>query len=265
MILRNFLYRIREKLYLLLWDKKTPIMSFLKISGFLVSLISVISIVVYYGFKHSTESDKLFYNILYFSFSFYVVKYLISLILSFQIKSYLKKTWFEALVLFTWVLNVILALIFNFNLLQIIIEYLGMPLLLDYSIVLIQLFFFVVVGVEMSKVGDFFTKLNIGTSGLMLLSFIILITTGALLLLMPEMTTHGISIIDSFFTSTSACCVTGLASVDTATAFTFKGKIVIMMLIQFGGINIISFAAFFAFFSGDKSGLKHTTFMKKLT
>lgn len=264
MMIRNFFNKIREKLYLIIWDKKAIIMSFFKILGFLVSLVSVLSIVIYYGFKHSPEADKAFYYILYFGFSFYVVKYIISLLLSFQVKKYLRKTWFEAFVLFVWILNVFLYLLFEFNFLQSLIYYIGMPLLLDYSIVLIQLFFFVVVGVEMTKVGDFFSKLKIGPSGLMLISFFTLITAGALLLLMPEMTTHGISVIDSFFTSTSACCVTGLASVDTATVFTYKGKIVIMMLIQFGGINIISFAAFFAFFSGDKSGLRHATFMKNL-
>ncbi len=62
------------------------------------------------------------------------------------------------------------------------------------------------------------------------------------------MTHGGIRFIDALFTSASASCVTGLTVVDTGTFFTFKGQIVILLLIQLGGINIVSFATFFATF-----------------
>jgi len=118
--------------------------------------------------------------------------------------------------------------------------------------------------IELSKASKFLSKINLGPSALMLISFVILITTGSLLLMLPEMTTHGIHYIDALFTSTSACCVTGLVSVDTATCFTLKGKFVIMMLIQLGGINIISFATFFATFSSGSTGLKNQSILKDI-
>jgi potassium uptake TrkH family protein len=118
--------------------------------------------------------------------------------------------------------------------------------------------------IELSKATKFLSSINLGPSALMLLSFIILISTGSLLLMLPEMTTHGIRYIDALFTSTSACCVTGLTSVDTATCFTLKGKFIIMLLIQFGGINIISFATFFATFSSGSSGLKNKSILKDI-
>ncbi len=55
--------------------------------------------------------------------------------------------------------------------------------------------------------------------------------------------TAGISWLDSFFTATSAVCVTGLAVVDTGCAFTRTGQVVILLLIQFGGLGIMSFSS----------------------
>ncbi|GGB78055.1 potassium transporter [Flavobacterium suaedae] len=71
---------------------------------------------------------------------------------------------------------------------------------------------------------------------------------GAFLLMLPNATTHGISFIDALFTSISAVCVTGLIVLDTATDFTFMGKTVIICLIQLGGIGMLTFTSFFAFF-----------------
>lgn len=263
MLGKHLFNRIREMIYLMIWDKKVPIMNFFRISSFFVSLLTVVSIVFFYGYKHSPNSDKAFYYILYFSFSFYLFKYIITLLFNYQVSKFIKKTWFEGSVLLIWFINVILYLFFNIDLSHVILNYFQIPFLLDYSIVIIQLFFFVVVGVEVSKIGDFFSRINLSPSAMMLFSFMVLISVGAALLSMPEMTYHGISFINALFTSTSACCVTGLSVVDTATVFTSKGKIIILILIQLGGINMISFATFFAFMS-NSSGLKYTSIMKNI-
>ncbi|MBN1499009.1 MAG: hypothetical protein JW982_02550 [Spirochaetes bacterium] len=74
-----------------------------------------------------------------------------------------------------------------------------------------------------------------------LLSFILLIFSGSILLMLPTSTNNGISYIDALFTATSAVCVTGLIILDTAKDFTFSGKFIIFILIQFGGIGIMTF------------------------
>ncbi|MFL9844119.1 TrkH family potassium uptake protein [Flavobacterium rhizosphaerae] len=79
-------------------------------------------------------------------------------------------------------------------------------------------------------------------------SFAVVGLLGSFLLLLPSATTHGISFTDALFTSVSAVCVTGLIVVDTATDFTFMGKTVILTLIQLGGIGMLTFTSFFAFF-----------------
>jgi trk system potassium uptake protein TrkH len=79
---------------------------------------------------------------------------------------------------------------------------------------------------------------------LLILGFAGIILIGALLLLLPWCQTEGkVGFVDALFTSTSAVCVTGLIVVDTPTAYTVPGQIVILGLIQIGGLGIMAFAA----------------------
>lgn len=87
-------------------------------------------------------------------------------------------------------------------------------------------------------------------------SFIILALSGAFLLMLPSATTHGISFTNALFTATSAVCVTGLAVVDTANDFTLVGQSIILVMIQLGGIGILTFTSFFAFFFRGSSSFK---------
>lgn len=75
-----------------------------------------------------------------------------------------------------------------------------------------------------------------------LISFILLILIGSALLMIPVATASGISFVDALFTSTSAVCVTGLIVKDTARDFTLFGKVIIALLIQFGGLGIMTFS-----------------------
>jgi trk system potassium uptake protein TrkH len=87
-------------------------------------------------------------------------------------------------------------------------------------------------------------------------SFMILALMGGFLLMLPSATTNGITFTNALFTSTSAVCVTGLAVVDTSVAFTTIGQSIILVLIQLGGIGILTFTSFFAFFFRGSSSFK---------
>ena len=87
------------------------------------------------------------------------------------------------------------------------------------------------------------TRLDIWISNHgLILSFLFIIVIGAFFLKLPCSTIYYISWTDALFTATSAVCVTGLVVVDTATQFSFFGKIVILCLIQIGGLGIMTFA-----------------------
>ncbi|MEG1801131.1 MAG: potassium transporter TrkG, partial [Oscillospiraceae bacterium] len=89
------------------------------------------------------------------------------------------------------------------------------------------------------------------------LSFFGVIVTGTFLLCLPFATTDGyIPLIDALFTATSATCVTGLIVYDTYTKFTLFGQIVILCMIQVGGLGLVTFTTFFGIAAGKKLGFK---------
>lgn len=85
-------------------------------------------------------------------------------------------------------------------------------------------------------------------------SFFLIICIGTGLLMLPRCTVDGISWVNALFVSTSAVCVAGLVPVDVATTFTSLGQLVIIILIQIGGLGVMTLTCFFAmFFMGNTS------------
>lgn len=93
--------------------------------------------------------------------------------------------------------------------------------------------------------GDFMIKkrkISLSTTEIILLSFLVTILLGSLLLLLPISSATGksVSYIDALFTATTATCVTGLVTLPTATAWSAFGQVVILLLIQIGGLGVIT-------------------------
>lgn len=101
------------------------------------------------------------------------------------------------------------------------------------------------------------TKLFRLPEALLVTGFGGVILVGTLVLLLPWAHQPGrLNFVDALFTSTSAVCVTGLIVVDTGKEFTRFGQIVIMLLIQAGGLGIMTFAALMFQFLGRRMSLK---------
>lgn len=79
--------------------------------------------------------------------------------------------------------------------------------------------------------------------GLLALTFVGLIAIGTIALSLPVCQAEPVSPLDAFFTATSAACVTGLIVVDTATAWSRTGQTVIMVLVQLGGLGVMTYGA----------------------
>jgi len=99
---------------------------------------------------------------------------------------------------------------------------------------------------------------DISPTRMIVSSFAVLIFLGGLLLNLPIASNSGESIgfVNSLFTATSATCVTGLIVADTLTQWTLFGQLVILVLIQVGGLGIITLATFFSAILGRKVGMK---------
>ena len=91
---------------------------------------------------------------------------------------------------------------------------------------------------------------------IIVISFVVVIATGTLLLMLPFSTREGISLLDAFFTATSATCVTGLLVVDTYSAFTPFGQGVVLCLIQVGGLGLVTLTSFFTLFIRRRMGFR---------
>lgn len=99
---------------------------------------------------------------------------------------------------------------------------------------------------------------NLAPAKIIVLSFVILILAGTLMLLLPISSRDGksVGLLGALFTATSASCVTGLVVVDTYKHWTTFGQIVILLLIQIGGLGMVTLASFFSILLGRKVGLK---------
>jgi trk system potassium uptake protein len=128
--------------------------------------------------------------------------------------------------------------------------------------VLVNLLIFILFLIELSKLTLSVNQLKIHPALVFILSFLVVIIIGTGMLLLPNATKEGISIIDALFTSTSAVCVTGLIVLDTSSDFTFLGQFIIMILFQVGGLGMMTFTSFFGFFFKGSYSLQNQLFLK---
>ncbi len=108
---------------------------------------------------------------------------------------------------------------------------------------------------ELSRNSLFFDNFYFNPTILFVISFLALILLGTVLLMLPRTTLVApLSFVDALFMATSAVCITGLTVTDISMNFSVFGQSVIMLLIQIGGLGIMTFTGFFGyFFSGGFS------------
>lgn len=96
-------------------------------------------------------------------------------------------------------------------------------------------------------------------------SFVVVVLVGTILLMLPITARNGqgLSFLESLFTATSATCVTGLIVVDTYTHFNMIGQTIILILIQLGGLGLVTITAFFHIAIRRKLGLKSVNIVKE--
>ncbi|MDQ0268537.1 TrkH family potassium uptake protein [Cytobacillus purgationiresistens] len=121
--------------------------------------------------------------------------------------------------------------------------------------------------IDFSQLGDNHkkTKDYLDPPKILVLGFAAVILIGALLLTLPISTEdgNGLSFLDALFTATSATCVTGLVVVDTGDTFSMFGELVIISLIQIGGLGFMTFATFLFLLLGKKISLKERLLLKE--
>jgi len=100
---------------------------------------------------------------------------------------------------------------------------------------------------------------------LIVYGFFALVAAGTALLMLPWSTTDGISLVNAFFVSTSCVTVTGLTTVDVPGTFTHFGQIVMMVLIQLGGLGIMTVTTLAALLIGQRVGFRRLLTVREET
>lgn len=215
---------------------------------FVVSFLSVFIIIFDLGFDQSNQIQNFLNYIYIITLSLGVISPLVKDF--FTRKEIGLKVWlFDSIS----VIYILLILLFNLNLIphSNYLEILNNPTFTYIALFLVAFREFSAQKINLKR--TFFNPAQI-----FILSFFLIILIGTLLLMLPNATYSGISAVNALFTSTSAVCVTGLAVVDTGTYFTGFGITIIIILIQIGGLGIMTFASYFSyFFTGGSSYENH--------
>jgi Trk-type K+ transport system membrane component len=205
---------------------------------FWISLFGVLAFIIDFGFNPSSDVQKVF-NVFYFIVLFIGVgttffRYI-------QDFSKIKQKAF----IFDFLTIVFTLILFFIHFTSYVDEGLH-PYLSHINLVKVAIIFTFIR--EFFELNIQFNRTLLNPGQLFIVSFIVIIILGSFFLMLPNATHDGISFLDALFTSTSAVCVTGLIVVDTASYFTSFGQVIIMILIQIGGIGILTFASYFSYF-----------------
>ena len=258
------IYSFREKVNLRIYSSKEKVLPWFERLSIVFAFLSIGTLIYYYGFPETPQHLKLQLFIFRCCFAFYIINYLARFFYTFEPARFLRTTKFELILILVLIVDGAADIFSGETITRRFFELIHIGQSINLYLLFIQLYLVIIVILEIGKAGTTLTKIRLLPSTTFIYSFILLISFGTGLLMLPEMTTdgNGADFLNALFTSTSASCVTGLTTVDVATYFTFKGKVVIMLLIQVGGLSIISFATFFALFMTKGLGIRHQSMLQ---
>lgn len=216
-----------------------------------ITFFTLLGIIFHYGFSLSPAVKKINDNFLFFFLWVFILFHSIRILLDFLYARKRRRFWFLILLGFI-----------SFFLFHPSVMNLSDPELQKFFHLMLPLLIFAFGEISLFVVNILSLKLN--PALIYVSSFLILIGIGTLLLLLPGATTKPISFIDALFTATSATCVTGLVVLDTAQDFTFFGQLIILLLIQIGGLGVVTFTYLFGYFLQGSVSLQSSLQVKEM-
>ncbi|WP_017730755.1 TrkH family potassium uptake protein [Nafulsella turpanensis] len=253
--LNRLLYESRDKAY-------TSIRAVTFISSFAAAALLLYN----FGFELTPRQQQQVYYGINIIFAIFVLSYLTRWLYSFKRTDFLRRHRFEGILMFLLIINGLSAFLLDFALIPELLGLAGFQHPLPFYHFIIGSFMILLLVYEFGVASSRLGNLNVRPAAALLISFIILIGIGTGLLMLPDMSRApgSMPFLEALFTATSAVCVTGLIVVDTATYFTIKGQLVILILIQLGGLGILSFASFFTLLFRQSIGIRHQLMLQNI-
>lgn len=250
----------RERINVFLFDIRKRFFRVMNILSVVAALTGFFFIIRFFGFSPDEETTGNLIFQLHRVLDFFLLQFLIRVFFDFNPKEFLRKNLWEGIIMLFIFSESVIFFIFGKAWMFQLIQLAGISA--HGYFLMVQGVFWIVVLRETGRAFTKMSNLHISPGALLALSFLILILCGTVLLKMPEMTYGSISWVDALFTATSASCVTGLIVQDTAEFFTFRGQLIIMLLFQLGGLNMLTIATFIGSFY-RKSGSLYTSSLLK--
>ncbi|GAB3820370.1 TrkH family potassium uptake protein [Pontibacter rugosus] len=249
-----------------MYDSKLSAYTIMRRTAYLLTILAVGLLVYAHGVVENPATLRMLFYAIDGILAVFVIIYFLRILYSFERRKFLKRTWFEAILMTIVFINQVCTYLFGFPIIYNVFEGVGIPLSVEFYRVMISLYMLVFLIVELLETRIHLRTIQLKPSLTFLLSFIFLILLGTGLFMLPKMTNapDGMRFIDALFMSASASCVTGLAVVDPGTYFTFSGQVVLLLLIQMGGLGILTFATFFASLMKQGIGIKQHVAMYEL-
>lgn len=238
------------------WHQNERFLRYLSVISLLVSCLIIVVSIYDLGFKQKNSEEEYLRDFYFIALSFGMISILVRYFI-FRLKQRLKVRIFDSFLGIFFGLLLIMridAIRENFVLLEFLNK-------MGY-IYLAGLIYFI------REFSTFEINLNrafLNPAQLFIMSFLLIIFTGTALLMLPKATESGISLLDALFTATSAVCVTGLIVVDTGSYFTGFGQTVILVLMQLGGLGIMTFASYFSYFFRGQTSYESQIMLKNIT
>ncbi|PRY16559.1 potassium uptake TrkH family protein [Pontibacter ummariensis] len=255
-----------ESLNRFLYGSKLTAYTIMRRTTYVLTLLSIGLLLYAHGVVEEPARLRILFYAIDGILSIFVLIYFLRILYTFERVKFLRRTWFEGILMGIIFLNVVCTYVFGFPIIYNLFEGIGIPLSVEFYRVMVSLYMLLLLIVELLETKVHQRAIQLKPSITFLLSFVLLILIGTGLFMLPKMTNspEGIGFLDALFMSTSAACVTGLAVVDPGTYFTFAGQVVLLLLIQMGGLGILTFATFFASMMRQGIGVKQHVAMHEL-
>lgn len=229
-----------------------------------LGIMAVLSLVARIGFFLSPEQEKWAQNLELAMLYLFALQAFLKLVLSPSKVQHLKKRWLE-LSIFAVIL---LYLMFPFaveRMLTSLNPQLTPEKITSLYLAITQFLVILALLPATLRYSARVMTMNIQPATILLTSFLLLSMVGTGFLLLPKATAgEPIPVIDAFFMATSAICVTGLVTLDVSTAFSHTGHWILLVLIQIGGLGIMTLTTFFAAVAGTSARLKEYIALRDL-
>jgi len=249
---------LAEHLNRILYQSRSLALKISRLVSGIAALVGMAILLYLFGFIPSPEQAAISYLLIDVLLLVFLFSFLLRWLYAFRRTDFIKQHRLEGILMLLILFREVDRFLLSGQLLEEVYGLFVRQELDDFYKVFVSLLFLSLLLLEFSRLSGRLDKLQVSPSRTFLFSFVLLIAVGTLILMLPAMTTQEGSMhwLDALFTSVSASCVTGLIVVDTAEFFTFRGQLVILALIQTGGLGMLAFATFFASFMNSGIGFR---------